>query len=1361
MKVPTVNKNFLYITDRKTPFINFYLPSDVEVLNLESITDYDTVFHYTNFNPFNLVENIKHPHFFEQIKNNFPKVSYNLINPDNKDPQFRNFICDQSLEYHSNVLLLLKLTVFYSKIFDFKFYELIFSQKQIELIKYKRSLEKKEDFWNDKKHHIEIFKESEINYKLPLLIVEKIVQNENNYLNIRHDFVKLKEDLLLIHKDLRSLLRTLNDNNYNPSVMHSVLNINHKSNKSVKPKRSIDETKEEEKAEENIQPNSPTTPIPIKNDFEYEDNSNFLYHFMELTVKKITKNLVIVLLYAREKAIENNEMENFEWLNTLLNTLQCFSNFKENCCFNDYHIDELEDTLYSNYNSHFMYYNNEGDLSKKMKLLNNSSNANLYYNEIEEHKTPSHSQKSLMERNKLLKKILIRKRYSLSFITQKDDNESLYDLEIVKRNFNFKDKYIIQSEYNSANSKILDYILCLDRLLYADIKSSLFKIQNNTEKFMIYLELNKHNCSIIKLYSKKDDFLNRFINIFKNKLFYLCLINDDFLPKNPDTYRRLTQKLKEFIYLDIDLNFQEIKELKEKNRGSSTRVRKNVAATNNKKNIETKEVLLQINKEALKDEKEGLLIEENRGNEREGKEVEENERDEKTDIKILLETDNENSLKLENTVQMSKFVSNYEKLITRYMKEIKLKYYKENHSSLRTETLALKEVFSNISSDLSINNFRNKFSSSLLKNIDDTQLININKLYYFFETFLNKLLNCSIEVDTHSFSKAFIINREEFEVIFSELIRDYISFTSTLKKQDSYTNAIEKYGSAIANKKLSVFLTTTKKRLIDYEDNIEKMTNAKLALNSNKLIFEMDNLYRQLRVLKENVVVMEDYIQTYFHEKFFYITSKLRSEVFEIQNKFQLFKNDVNNKTIMNITEEYNNCLGELKSRTLFLTQQAEKFKIPPTLPPVIVGGKQYNPPSQTQFTHSQVSQSHLTQQLEKVIKPGTLVSNTTTLNQHSTQEEDDIDSFFDHFYREIEIETNYNKDINIQRKKNEKLLEQVNQLHLFYRMKIFKMQKKFNLEIDSLKQKLSSNQDLWEKLSIAEKNENVLKEELAKTQKNLASNEEFIKKLQTQIKILHDKNITIEKKLSAIAAHEIISNANQGENIKAKELYSETKTTYVYNFKNNVNLINSINTLKKTKMPEALLVCENLEILHSKYCSEVENKRTYINSLNSIKDDITNSREMNKLRLREANYTISSLKEELEELKKELNRIKAENKRLVIKNDGTSQRESLNVSIKNKNQLNELNMSSNSKVSRISEGGKMSLPSPIKGGNNINENRFSISKNIKNSKSKSNFSHESISNQSKKSMNKEVKESKEVRGIKDKKELKDSLSIK
>ena len=55
-------------------------------------------------------------------------------------------------------------------------------------------------------------------------------------------------------------------------------------------------------------------------------------------------------------------------------------------------------------------------------------------------------------------------------------------------------------------------------------------------------------------------------------------------------------------------------------------------------------------------------------------------------------------------------------------------------------------------------------------------------MYYFFETFVNKIINVSVEVETHSLTSAFIMSRSELEEILAELIRDFINYNTVVVK---------------------------------------------------------------------------------------------------------------------------------------------------------------------------------------------------------------------------------------------------------------------------------------------------------------------------------------------------------------------------------------------------------------------------------------------------------------------------------------------------------------------------------------------------------------------------------------------------
>jgi predicted RNase H-like nuclease (RuvC/YqgF family) len=256
-----------------------------------------------------------------------------------------------------------------------------------------------------------------------------------------------------------------------------------------------------------------------------------------------------------------------------------------------------------------------------------------------------------------------------------------------------------------------------------------------------------------------------------------------------------------------------------------------------------------------------------------------------------------------------------------------------------------------------------------------------------------------------------------------------------------------------------------------------------------------------------------------------------------------------------------------------------------------------------------------------------------------TTQEKE----FFDTFYRGLNMNTNYHKELNNERTIIKNLQDDIMKLHGYYRMKLHTQKVEFENELDQLRKNLSNNKDLWDKLAIAERNEAILKEELAKTQKSLAAAEEFIKRLRIQIRNSHDKNVMLEKKLSESSVKETINQGGKGTNLKAMELYSDIRQNYVYNMKNNVNIITALDNIK-TKYGEdenIKIILNNFEMLHKKYSEEVDNKRSFVTTLSNIKEDVEKMQMLHNKKIEEFGRENSMLKEENTNLKIELEKLK------------------------------------------------------------------------------------------------------------------------
>ena len=120
---------------------------------------------------------------------------------------------------------------------------------------------------------------------------------------------------------------------------------------------------------------------------------------------------------------------------------------------------------------------------------------------------------------------------------------------------------------------------------------------------------------------------------------------------------------------------------------------------------------------------------------------------------------------------------------------------------------------------------------------------------------------------------------------------------------------------------------------------------------------------------------------------------------------------------------------------------------------------------------------------LREVTKSVNVISINSDLNKE----------FYEKFDRGITVNQSNHEELNKGRKIIENLQNDIAKLHGYYRMKMNYQRVEFQKELDNLRKNLSNNRVLWDKLTIAGRNEAVLKEEFSKTQKSLAATEEFI----------------------------------------------------------------------------------------------------------------------------------------------------------------------------------------------------------------------------------------------------------------------------
>ena len=720
-----------------------------------------------------------------------------------------------------------------------------------------------------------------------------------------------------------------------------------------------------------------------------------------------------------------------------------------------------------------------------------------------------------------------------------------YSLNKLYENNYYRDNencYFFTSNQLIFNNDIKYLFPFINENKIAEIRNLDFKISSMTKNYLIFIEKSTFNTDLTSLNVERIKFIKNFIMMQEFKYKFLIILEKDLLPTKTANYLNL-EKYMYSSHPKFDKNF-----------------------------IES----LFSNQPEKSDER----IEED-----ESSKKKEKKNKSKSETVNLLDNKREDNLKMKNTIVMEEFFKNSENLINLYKSEVRYILYQNSIEELQKENNAIRELFASAKNDLDISKFRNRFSSNFLKELNITQISEINQKYPFFENFINKMHNVAIEVETHTDTNAILINRNEFDEAMKILIRDFIIFDTNMSRNNHISNSSQKFGYCFKIKKLVIWLRAYKNKLVEFDNDLEKISNAKFAISNNKLVFEMDNLYRQLKVLKDNIKVMEFYIKDYFNDKFNSLISSYQTELSQIEAQFTEFRKDIEVQLKQKITEHYNDCINRLREVTK-------------------------------------------------------KVNSISDVNVEQNQE------FYENFDRGLTVNQSHHEELNKGRKEIENLQNDIAKLHGFYRMKMHNQRVEFENELDNLRKNLSNNQDLWDKLAIAERNETVLKEELSKTQKSLAAAEEFIKKLRGQIRNSHDKNVALEKKISQMTIKDIMHNAGKGSSAKAVELYDQIRQTYVYNMKNNVNLITAIEKIKMKyeKDEDIKIVLTNFEILQKKYAEEIEAKRSFISTLNGIKNDVQKMNAISNKKLEEVTKNYNDVKKENENLKIELDKLKLRN---------------------------------------------------------------------------------------------------------------------
>jgi hypothetical protein len=183
--------------------------------------------------------------------------------------------------------------------------------------------------------------------------------------------------------------------------------------------------------------------------------------------------------------------------------------------------------------------------------------------------------------------------------------------------------------------------------------------------------------------------------------------------------------------------------------------------------------------------------------------------------------------------------------------------------TLGKETFAIFQVVTALHNDLIINKFANIFSLNFLNYLDEIKFFpSIHKKFSYFENCVNKIKNIFLEIEADGKSIAILLTKFELKEALKNIVTQFIIYDINLNINEMTKFNSEKLGFFYTQLNKNIITEILKTSLKETNRNFEKISNVILALTWNKLVYEMDQLNRQLNILKENLFAMEDCIKS-------------------------------------------------------------------------------------------------------------------------------------------------------------------------------------------------------------------------------------------------------------------------------------------------------------------------------------------------------------------------------------------------------------------------------------------------------------------------------------------------------------------
>ncbi|CDW75699.1 UNKNOWN [Stylonychia lemnae] len=462
----------------------------------------------------------------------------------------------------------------------------------------------------------------------------------------------------------------------------------------------------------------------------------------------------------------------------------------------------------------------------------------------------------------------------------------------------------------------------------------------------------------------------------------------------------------------------------------------------------------------------------------------------------------------------------------------------------------------------SIQNFAPSFFDHVNKN---AHLEVVNRVQQM-QVLLTKIRNRGMDIETLTSGPGIVFTYKDLNECLQQFCNDAISYSEKelRLRTNSFTQIVSQQKHLIYIKDRRI--EGLKRRVKLIYDNITRIVNSRVYEKGNSLIFELDRSLREKKFYQDHIFVFEKEMKEFVREEFRLMLQR-KDLALDIQKKMM---KDVGNQLV---TEVKAHVLNEQKRIKKQIKQTARKMR----------DLDSFKPKQRNFYQIQSQSDNNGFSQIEGKNKTLKNIENDDLMNPNDWVVSPE----------EATLEMLRMQDLLVKQRS-------------LWMLKFQTQQKKYEDQIELLKNKLTSNTALWEQLQESDKRSKILQQELTFTQKSLSQCEKIIEKLKEELKQSEQERVRLfqYKQNKAQRLEEL---EHQVKKIDISEHINITKVIDMLSTKDK-----ELSQLKKNEknFEERLQQIQfktqkEKHRMHQKYDKEVEMKSQAINQMNNLKNEL------------------------------------------------------------------------------------------------------------------------------------------------------------